>query len=387
MANAGTDSPTPLPARQDVVTLSPVSTPARPSESQQRTIRWGIAGPGRIADRQATDFPLVPDAELAAVASRSYDRAARFAQRHGVPSAYGSYGDLVGDPDIDAVYITTPHPQHLAIARAAFRSGKAVLVEKTFTATVTGAEELVALSQECGTFAMEAMWTRFLPNYVAIRELIADGAIGQVRQVQADLGVDRAYDPSDRAYDLAQGGGAMLDLGVYLISVAQHLMSTPDTLQVTGARTPEGVDAEFGLLLGYDDGRSATLLGSIQYATPGAANVIGTQGWIEIPPRFHHPASFVLHRPGHDPENIARPPLGAGYPHQFIEVGNRIRAGETQSPVMPLADTLAVQRLLNQACEQLGVWHREDESVDVAPTANATGAAGAGDAEAGDHAR
>lgn len=363
-----------------------VSSLDRASAPQQRVIRWGIAGPGRIADRQAADFPLIPNAELAAVASRSSERAVDFAQRHQIRSAYGSYGDLIADPGIDAVYITTPHPQHLAIARAAIQSGKAVLVEKTFTATVPGAEELVALAGEHRVFAMEAMWTRFLPSYVAIRELIADGAIGHVRQVQADLGVNRAYDPSDRAYGPEQGGGAMLDLGVYLVSVSQHLIGTPASVQVTGSLTHDGIDAEFALLLGYNDGRSATLLGSIQHATPGAAKVIGTQGWIEVLPRFHHPSAFVLHRSGRDPEHFERPPLGEGYPHQFIEVGDRIRAGETESPIMPLADTLAVQRVLNQACEQLVVWHQEDETVDITISRNTAGTVAVERTEA-DHAR
>lgn len=333
--------------------------------AETRIIRWGIAGPGRIAELEAGDFGLVPDAELAAVGSRSIDRARAFAERHRIPRAYGSYRELIADPELDAIYITTPHPQHLAIARAAIRAGKAVLVEKTFTATVAGAEELRDLARAERVFAMEAMWTRFLPAYRTIRQVIADGRIGEVRHVQADLGVDRPFDPTDRAYDPAQGGGAMLDLGVYLVSLAQHVLGAPDRVTAAGTRAPSGVDAEFGLLLGYDDGRSATLQGSITYASPGSARIVGTDGWIDIPPRFHHPKSIMIGRPGADTETIDCTPLGAGYPHQFIEVGKRIRAGEIESPIMPLDDTVAVQRVLNQACEQLGVVHTEDDTVEV----------------------
>jgi predicted dehydrogenase len=332
---------------------------------EKRVIRWGIAGPGRIADSEAAEFDLVPDAELRAVGSRSLDRAKQFADRHGIERAYGSYRELVTDPDLDAIYVTTPHPQHLAIARAAIQNGKAVLVEKTFTATVAGAEELVDLARSEGVFAMEAMWTRFLPAYVSIRELIKDGAIGEVRQVQADLGVNRPYDPTDRNFDPAQGGGAMLDLGVYLVSFAQHVLGPPDRIVANGSLTPSGVDREFGLLLGYADGRAATLLGSIQCASPGAGRIVGTGGWIDVPPRFHHPNRIILNRAGKDPEVLDRAPLGHGYPHQFIEIGNLLRAGATESPVMPLDDTVAVQRILNNACEQLGVFHHEDETVDV----------------------
>ena len=331
--------------------------------SEPRVIRWGIAGPGRIADSEAGDFHLVPDAELAAVGSRSIDRARDFATRHGIPQAYGSYRELIADPALDAIYITTPHPQHLAIARAAINSGKAVLVEKTFTATVAGTEELRDLARSRQVFAMEAMWTRFLPAYVKTRELIADGAVGEVRQVQADLGVERPYDPKDRLFDPKQGGGALLDLGVYLVSLAQHILGEPLSVMINGSLAPTGVDAEFGLLLGYEDGRAAALLGSIKHASPGSARIVGTGGWIDIPPRFHHPNKIIVTRSGKVPETIDCPPLGHGYPHQFIEVGERIRAGDVESPIMPLDDTVAVQRILNNAAEQLGVIHTEDESV------------------------
>ncbi|MBO0813290.1 MAG: Gfo/Idh/MocA family oxidoreductase [Microlunatus sp.] len=332
---------------------------------QKRVIRWGVAGPGRIANLEAADFGLVPDAELLAVGSRSLDRAREFAARFGIQRAYGSYRELINDPDVDAIYITTPHPQHLAIARAAIKNGKSVLVEKAFTATVAGAEELRDLARAERVFAMEAMWTRFLPAYVSIRQLIKDGAIGEVRQVQADLGVEQPYDPTGRLFDPAQGGGAMLDLGVYLVSFAQHFLGVPDRVTANGSLTPTGVDWEFGLLLSYDDGRSAALLGSIRNRSPGSGRIVGTEGWIDLPPRFHHPSTIILNRRGKDPEVLDRTPLGHGYPHQFIEIGDRIRAGETESPIMPLDDTVAVQRILNDACEQLGVFHHEDDTVDV----------------------
>ena len=322
-------------------------------------------GPGRIAALLVRDFAVAEGAEVVAVASRSAERARAFADDHGIERAHGSYADIIGDGGVDVLYIATPHPQHHAIALAAIEAGKAVLIEKTFTATVTGAEEVVAAARSHGVFAMEAMWTRFQPAIVTARELIADGAIGEVRQVQADLGVDRPYDPTDRLFDPAQGGGAMLDLGVYVVSLAQHFLGNPDRLHVVGGLAPTGVDAEAGLLLGYDDGRAASLLISLRGATPGAARIQGTAGWIEIPPRFHHPKRIVLHRSGHEPEVFDRPPRGAGYAHELDEVTCGVRAGRTESAVMPLDDTLAVQRILNQACESLGVFHAEDSGVTV----------------------
>jgi predicted dehydrogenase len=323
-------------------------------------IRWGVIGPGRIAEKLVEDFPVVDGARAVAVASRSLDRARAFADRHGLDRAYGSYAEILADPDVDVLYLATPHPQHHALAVGALRAGKALLVEKAFTATTVGATEVIALARETGVFVMEAMWTRFQPAVVALRGLVADGAIGEVRSVQADLGVAREYDTADRLFDLALGGGALLDLGVYVVSFAQMLLGTPERLVAAGSLFPSGADAEATLLLDYGDGRSATLTTSLRNALPGQARVFGTTGWIDVLPRFHHPDTIVLHRAGAEPETITRTPIGAGYAHELIEVTECVRAGRTESAVMPLADTLAVQTLLGDAADQLGVRHAED---------------------------
>ncbi len=311
------------------------------------------------------DFEHVPGARAVAAASRSLDRATAFVNRHGLDRAYGSYADIITADDIDVLYIATPHPQHLAVAVQAIEAGKAVLVEKTFTATVAGAQAIIDAARTHGVFAMEAMWTRFQPAIIAARQLIADGAIGEVRQVQADLGVSQPFDPTDRLFDPKQGGGAMLDLGVYVVSFAQYFLGDPARVTATGSLGPTGVDAEAGVLLSYDDGRAAALLTSLRHYTPGAARIHGTEGWIDVRPRFHHPRTIVVSHQGQEPETITRPPTGGGYAHELIEVTECVRAGRTESTVMPLADTLAVQRILHDACEQLGVHHIEDDTVGV----------------------
>lgn len=330
-----------------------------------REVRWGIVGPGRIAEKVVRDFAHVPGARAVAVASRSLDRASSFARQHQLERAFGSYSEILADDGVDVLYIATPHPQHHSIAVKALQAGKAVLVEKTFAATVAGAEDIIGTARRQGVFAMEAMWTRFQPAIVTMGELIADGAIGEVRQVQADLGVNQPYDPSNRLFDPARGGGAMLDLGVYVVSFAQYLLGAPDRVDVSGSLAPSGVDVEAGLLLHYSDGRAATLLTSLRHPTPGAARIHGTGGWIDILPRFHHPQTIVLTRIGREPEEITRPQTGGGYAHELIEVTECIRSGRTESAVMPLDDTLVVQRILNDACEQLGVHHAEDTTVPV----------------------
>jgi predicted dehydrogenase len=326
-------------------------------------IRWGIVGPGRIAEKVTGDFRDVDGAEPVAVASRSAARAQEFAARHGLARAYGSYAEILTDPDIDVLYVATPHAQHHALALAALRAGKALLVEKSFTATTAGAAEVIDLARGTGIFVMEAMWTRFQPAVVALRELVADGAIGEVRSVQADLGVAREYEPTDRLFDLALGGGALLDLGVYVVSFAQMLLGTPERVVAAGSLFPSGADAEASLLLDHGDGRTATLTTSLRQALPGQARVFGTEGWIDVLPRFHHPQTIVLHRAGAEPETITRPATGGGYAHELIEVTECLRAGRSESAVMPLADTLAVQSVLGEAADQLGVPHEEDDSV------------------------
>jgi len=326
-------------------------------------IRWGIVGPGRIAENVLPDFEHVDGAQVVAVASRSIDRARTFADRHGISRAHGSYADIVADPDVDVLYIATPHPQHHAIAMAALRAGKSLLVEKAFTATVAGTREVVELARETGSFVMEAMWTRFQPAVVTMRELIADGAIGELRSVQADLGVRREYDPTDRLFAPELGGGALLDLGVYVASFAQMLLGNPDTVSTAGSRYPTGVDAEASMLLGWDDGRSATLLTSLRNGLPGQARVFGSTGWIDVLPRFHHPQTIVLHRDDAQPEEITRPQTGRGYSHELHEVTEGVRAGRGESSIMPLADTLAVMEVLEQAATQLGVTFTEATGV------------------------
>lgn len=323
-------------------------------------VRWGILGPGRIASKVASDFAHVEDGVLVAVGSRTLERAQAFALEHGTAlrtrvRAHGSYAELLADEGVDAVYIATPHSEHWVQASAAVRAGKAVLVEKTFTATLPAAQDLVRLARDRGVFVMEAMWTRFQPAVVKLRELVADGAIGQVRAVQADLGVRREFDPEDRLFSLELGGGSLLDLGVYIVSFAQMLLGAPQTVSATGSLLEAGVDAEAGILLGYSDGRTATLLTSFRAPMPGQARVMGTEGWIDVPPRFHHPNRIVLHRHGAAVKTFDLPPTGAGYALEFDEVNRCLCEGRTESSVMPLDDTLGVQAVLQAAADQIGV--------------------------------
>ena len=325
------------------------------------TTRWGIAATGGMAAAFASDLALVPGAELAFVGSRSPDSAADFAARFGA-AASGTYGDLLAagrSGEVDVVYVATPHPQHHALALAAIEGGTPLLVEKAFTATLAGAQEVVDAARAAEVFCMEAMWTRFQPAVVRARELVAAGEIGELLVVQADFGAYRAYDPASRLFDLALGGGSVLDLGVYPVSFAQHFLGRPDRVTATGTTYPNGADASAAILLAYDDGRAASLACSRASATPGRALVLGDRGSIEVEPPFHHPSRIVVRRNGEEPEHIELAPTGRGYVHQAEEVQRCLAAGLGESPVMPLADTLDVQWVLEECLGQLGITMAE----------------------------
>lgn len=320
------------------------------------TVRWGVVGPGRIARNVAADFVHVPDAALTAVASRSKERAQAFAAEFGITSVH-DYRTILEDPDVDVLYLATPHPQHRAMALAAIRAGKHLLVEKAFTVTPEATREIAAAAAEHGVFVMEAMWTRFQPAIVRLGELVADGAIGEVSAVQADLGAKQNAAPEDRFFNPALGGGALFDLTVYPISFAQMILGTPASVHAHGL--VEGVDVEESVLLGYPGGRSATLFTSLRCQSPGMARVVGTDGWIEVPPRFHHPSRLVVTRHGAGTEELSLPPVGAGYSHELAEVTSCVLAGRVESRVMPLADTVAVQDIMAAVADQLGLQVQE----------------------------
>lgn len=317
------------------------------------TIRWGIVGAGRMAGAFAGDFAFVPGAELSAVAARDLGRAEEFARRHRVPRAHGDYRSLL-ESDVDVVYIANTHPQHHAVALAAIEAGKAVLVEKAFTATLAGTQQVVAAAEDAGVFAMEAMWTRFLPAFAAASEAVAWGRIGEVLGVSGDLCAHRAFDPEDRLWAPELGGGAILDLGVYLVSAAQAFLGESRQVMCTGRFAPNGVESAAAITIGYASGATASLSCGFDVHGAGRLTVHGTKGWVEIHPRFHHPTTISVHRSGVLPRIIEARTTGRGYAHEILEVVECLRAGRTQSQTMPLSDTVEVMKVLQECLTQLG---------------------------------
>ncbi|NYI06487.1 Gfo/Idh/MocA family protein [Allostreptomyces psammosilenae] len=321
-----------------------------------RPVRWGVLATGGIAAAFAADLAALPDAEVVAVGSRSAEAARAFAERFGIPRAHGSWAELAADPEVDVVYVATPHSAHHRATALCLEAGKAVLCEKPFTINTGEAASLVELARERGVFLMEAMWTYCNPAVLRMIELVRDGAIGEVRAVQADFGLAGPFAADHRLRDPQQGGGALLDLGVYPVSFAHLLLGEPTSVQAWARLTPEGVDETTGMLLGYPDGAMAVLACSINADMPALATVSGTGGRIELPHGFFHPDGFVLHRAGREPERIEVPQgPGNGYAHEAVEVMRCLRAGERESPLVPLEGSLAVMRTLDAVRERIGV--------------------------------
>ncbi|MGW9451004.1 Gfo/Idh/MocA family protein [Streptomyces sp. NPDC055632] len=319
-------------------------------------VRWGILATGGIAERFTTDLLTLDDAEVVAVASRSEAPAKAFAERFGIPKAYGEWAGLFADEDVDVVYVATPHHAHRTAAGLALEAGKAVLCEKALTLNAREAAELVALARDRGLFLMEAMWMYCNPMIRRIAELVRDGAVGEVRTVQADFGLAGPFAADHRLRDPKTGGGALLDLGVYPVSFAQLLLGEPDSVQAHALLSPEGVDLNTGMLLGWSGtGASALLSCSIAADTPLTASVTGSLGRIDVPRGFFFPERFTLHRDGAEPEEFVAGDDPHSFRHEAAEVMRCLRAGERESPLVPLDGSLAVMRTLDAVRDRIGV--------------------------------
>ncbi|MFP5347953.1 MAG: Gfo/Idh/MocA family protein [Actinomycetes bacterium] len=324
------------------------------------TTRWGFLGTGRIAGVVAGDVSLTEGATAHAVGSRNASRARAFAEEHGFERSYGSYVDLLADPDVDVVYVATPHGQHHRDVGACLAAGKPVLVEKSFAVTAAAARDLVARARAARLFCMEAMWTRFQPLVVELRRLVADGVIGDIRAIHVDFGFVSPYDVTHRLWNPALGGGALLDVGVYPVSFAQMLLGTPASVSVVGRLAESKVDSDAALLLGWPDGAAALLSCSLTSLPSREARIVGSRGRIQLASSFHRSPALSVYRPDAEPLVVERPYTGRGYVHELEEVQRCLAAGLTESPVMPLDDTLAVIAVLDEAPGALGAVHRDE---------------------------
>lgn len=324
-------------------------------------VRWGILGTGNIAHAFATALMETPGATLAAVGSRSADSAAHFARQFGSPVAYGSYQALCDAPGLDIIYVGTPHPMHAANATMALSGGKAVLCEKPFAMNLREAEHVVALAREKNLFLMEAMWTRYMPALAALRRIVAAGEIGAPRQLHADFGFCATADPAHRVNDRELGGGALLDLGIYPLSIASAIMGPVTNVQAVAEMSATGVDAQTGFTLLHRGGAMSICSCSLVATTSNELTVSGALGRVRMDAMFHRSASLTVTRLDGSARVVPTPYLGNGYVHEAIEASRCVREGLLESEGMTLSETLALMRTLDTIRAQIGLRYRADD--------------------------
>jgi predicted dehydrogenase len=320
----------------------------------QAEIGWGILGTGRIAHKFAQGLKLASGAKLVAVGSRSIETANRFAERHRIPNRHQDYASLVEDPYVDVVYIASPHSFHHEHALLALQAGKAVLCEKPFTLNSSEAEELVNFAREKNLFLMEGMWTRFFPIINRLRSLLDQRVIGTLQMLAADLGIRRTIDTRPRLFDAKLGGGALLDVGVYPISLASMLFGKPTTIRSHAHFGETGVDEKMAVLLSFPEGELAILYGAIRTETPKEATIMATEGKIRIKPNFVKPERMTLEVYGDFSREIDIPVDGNGMHYEATEVMECLRDGRTESSLMTLDESISVMKIMDAIREQWG---------------------------------
>ena len=360
--------------------------------AMSRKIRWGILGTGTIAQKFATALAETASSELTAVGSRSIEKAQQFAARHGCPKSLGSYEDLVRVPELDVVYIATPHVYHKDHCLLALDADKAVLCEKPFTTTADELEQIIDAAQSKGLFCMEAMWLRFNPLIHKVQELLAQGAIGELEMLRADVGYSRTFEKASRFFDPALGGGVLLDLGVYPLSLAYLLLGEPEEIVGKATVCPTGVDEQASLVLAYPN-KIASLSCSFRTTAPNDAHIMGTHGRIWIHPPMYNPSgisiskfepssgiayanlsskkslkhllrmprrlhNFVRCLNGRDAEQIIRPAWRNGMVFEAEEVVKCLQSGEKESSLMPLDESLRVMRAIDSIRQDWGTFLR-----------------------------
>jgi predicted dehydrogenase len=311
-------------------------------------MRWGILGPGHIARSFARGLQEAHGARLVAVGSRSLDRAQTFAAEFGVERAWGSYRELAGDPGVDAVYVASPHALHEEHTILCLEAGKQVLCEKPMALNATQARRMISTAREHDRALMEALWTRFVPAFRELQERVDDGAIGEIRYVQADFGFRAERDPASRLFAPRLGGGALLDLGVYPINLAFMVCGAPTEIEATTTVGPTGVDEETAIQLRHENGAVSHLYCSLRADTSREARIVGTEGSITIPAPWWFSPRFTLERRNTEPASHEFENRGGGYTHEAEEFMDLVRAGRTESRIMPLDETVAILETMDE---------------------------------------
>ena len=315
---------------------------------------WGILGPGGIAKAFAEDLKKLNGHSIAAVGSRTLSNAQSFANTFG-GTAYGSYEELVADPQVDAIYVATPHPAHKENVILALNAGKPVLCEKPFAVNAVEAQQMVDAAHKNGVALMEAMWARFLPHYAQVREIIASGVLGKIHTIQADHGQRLADQNIPRLVEPTLAGGALLDLGIYPVSFAHMILGNPSKITSSAVLTDKGVDAQTSMIFDYADGAQAVLNTTMIEQTPCRAVVAGLNGWLEIDRTFYNPASMRVVLNDGTTTEYPSSYVGHGLREQAEVFKQLVTSGQQQSQILNWQDTVDIMKTLDQVRSQIGL--------------------------------
>ncbi|TVQ23137.1 MAG: gfo/Idh/MocA family oxidoreductase [Spirochaetaceae bacterium] len=315
---------------------------------KQSAVRWGILAPGGISRAFARELVKIPDAQVVAVGSRSAERAEAFAREFDIPKSYGSYEEFAGDPDVDIVYIGSPHSHHREHSLLCMGEGKSILCEKAFAMNARQAREMAQTARERRLFLMEAMWTRFLPTIRWVRDRITDGSIGEVKAMHATFGIKSVWDPEHRLLNPELGGGALLDTGIYPISFASMVYGMqPKTIHSSARIGSTGVDEWYSALFEYGDARSAQVSSSVQLPLRTEAVIFGTEGRIEVPQFIGAKKATIFSRSGTE-ETFMDNDSDRGMKHEAIEAMRCMSEGLQESPTMPIAESIEIMETLDR---------------------------------------
>jgi predicted dehydrogenase len=326
----------------------------------KRVINWGILGPGKIAHKFADAFRSVPDAKLHAIASRDAARGKEFAGKFKVPKIYNTYEALVADPDVDIIYIATPHPFHYAQTALCLNRKKAVLCEKPLTMSFKNASEMVALARSTGTFLMEGMWSRFFPATIKTLELIRAGVIGEIKFLRADFGFVAPYDPEGRVFNLRLGGGAQLDVGVYPMFLALLILGKPEKIQALSRRALTGADETTSAQFYFKNGNIAHIVSSVAIDTPKQAEIIGTLGTIVMHTPWHKAQTITVKMNSGETKPIDLPYSGLGFEFQLAHATSCMQDGLKESSLLSHDLSLSMAETADEILRQGGIVYPEN---------------------------
>ena len=327
--------------------------PRTPDPMTAPALRWGILGTGWVADRFVPSLQRHTRQRVVAVGSRDGDRAAAFAARHRIPCAYGTYDDLVGDGDLDVIYVATTHRSHLPCARLALEAGKPVLVEKPLALDAEEARELAALARERGLFCMEALWTFFLPRFDVVRQVLDGGAVGEVRAVVVDCG--ERFSADHRIMRPELDGGPLLDLGTYPVALATWVLGEPERVVAAAQPHAGGVHGQIAAVMVHARGNQAVIHATILSDTPTSATIAGTDGTITLHGPFYQPGSVVLTSAAGERTLFDEPAVAHDSLHfQAAAAARLIAAGQLESPIRPLRDSIATLEALDEIRRRVG---------------------------------